>query len=228
MHLWRLKRTRLESYAIADELKYDYYTFFIAMSNGNTPTNEQLAQLIALLISDFIRPNAQQHLESMARLDRAEELLERHAEVIAGIDIKLDSVSSLMQEIATAQRAATERMETFDRRLEETRQLVAKNSSDVAQLGTKVDAFIEESHLSSANQQARIDQFIEESRLSGANQQARIDQSIEESRLSGANQQARIDQLIEENRAFRESQQSQLAAIIGNARRIDRLEQQAS
>lgn len=39
---------------------------------------------------------------------------------------------------------------------------------------------------------------------------------------------AQINALIEENRVFRESQQLQLAAIIGNGRRIDRLEQQAS
>lgn len=148
-------------------------------------TNEQLAQLIATLISDFIRPNAQQHLESMERLDRIEQLLERHAEVIAGVDIKLDQLSTITQEVASTQAAAVERMSAFDERLEETRALVAKNSSDMAQ--------------NNAAQEQRSQEI-----------------------------DGKLDRLIEENRAFRESQQTQLAAIIGNGRRIDRLEQRAS
>lgn len=162
-------------------------------------TNEQLAQLIATLISDFIRPNAQQHLESMARLDRIEQLLERQAEVITGIDVRLDSATALLQETiqqqqSNAQQIAqnAEAITRYDARLEETRQLVAKNSSDMARRSQETDRQIAE--------------------LSAA----------------GDEQQTKIDQMIGENQAFRESQQTQLAAIIGNARRIDRLEQQAS
>ena len=213
-------------------------------------TNEQLAQLIATLISDFIRPNAQQHLESMSRLDRIESLLERHAEVIAGIDIKLDQIAVINQEVATAQAVSAERMERLEERLEETRQLVAKNASDFAQMAAKnandfaqmaaknasdfaqtnerMDRMIEENNTFREIQQTRLDQMIEENNTFRETQQTRLDRMIEENNTLRKTQQTQLDRMIEENNTFRETQQTQLAAIIGNARRIDRLEQQAS
>ena len=100
----------------------------------------------------------------------------------------------VQQQRANAQQIAqnAEAIIAFDQRLEETRQLVAKNSSDFARMSTET--------------KAGIDHLVEENRA-----------FREENRI-----------FREESRAFRESQQSQLAAIIGNARRIDRLEQQAS
>ena len=100
----------------------------------------------------------------------------------------------VQQQRANAQQIAqnAEAIIAFDQRLEETRQLVAKNSSDFARMNTET--------------KAGIDHLVEENRA-----------FREENRI-----------FREESRAFRESQQSQLAAIIGNARRIDRLEQQAS
>ncbi|MFK8184012.1 MAG: hypothetical protein AB8B99_11610 [Phormidesmis sp.] len=169
------------------------------MTNGSSLTPEQNAQDIAalrevvnVLVSEFIRPNAQQHLESMARMERIEKAVDRHSTAISQIDLKLDRFIDALEETRAivaenAQNSAKNdkqierlgtKLEQYDERLEETRQLVAKNSSDIAQTATRIEAS--------------------------------------------------IDKLVEENRAFRETAQTQLTAIIGNARRIDRLEQQAS
>ena len=161
------------------------------MSNGTIPTPESNARNIAaltsavdMLVSQFIRPAAQQANGNRETLDEVVELLSRHAEGLLTLEQRLESLSELVartaqQQQANAQQIAqnAEAITQFDTRLEETRQLVAKNSSDFARMNTET--------------------------------------------------KASLDRLIEENRAFRESQQTQLAAIIGNARRIDRLEQQA-
>jgi uncharacterized protein YoxC len=161
------------------------------MSNGTIPTPASNARNIAaltsavdMLVSQFIRPAAQQANGNRETLDEVVELLSRHAEGLLTLEQRLESLSELVartaqQQQANAQQIAqnAEAITQFDTRLEETRQLVAKNSSDFARMNTET--------------------------------------------------KASLDRLIEENRAFRESQQTQLAAIIGNARRIDRLEQQA-
>lgn len=179
----------------------------LAMSSPTAPgpTPESNARDIAaltsavdMLVSQFIRPATQQANANRERLDEVIDLLNRHAQGLLGqaqrldqmID-RLDSIEGIVaqnaqqiaataqQQQANAQQIAlnAEALTAFDQRLDETRQLVAKNSSDFARMNT-------------------------------------------ETKVS-------LDRLIEENRAFRESQQSQLAAIIGNARRLERLEQQA-
>ncbi|MEL7351460.1 MAG: hypothetical protein AAF171_02985 [Cyanobacteria bacterium P01_A01_bin.116] len=155
-------------------------------------TNDELQALIAAntaainaLVTQFIRPNAQQALENQRSISQGVELMNRHAQAILQIDERL---AANTQQIA----AIGDHIEQLDTRLKETRQLVAKNASEIAQLGTKHDQMFE-----------RLD--------------ARLDRT-----------DGQINLLIEENRAFRESQQAQLAAIIGNGRRIDQLEQQAS
>lgn len=155
-------------------------------------TNDELQALIAAntaainaLVTQFIRPNAQQALENQRSISQGVELMNRHAQAILQIDERL---AANTQQIT----AIGDHLEQLDTRLEETRQLVAKNASEIAQLGTKHDQMFE-----------RLD--------------ARLDRT-----------DGQINLLIEENRAFRESQQAQLAAIIGNGRRIDQLEQQAS
>ena len=89
----------------------------------------------------------------MQRLDRIEGLLGRHAEVIAGIDIKLDSAAALLQEIVKSQAVAVEQ-------LEDTRQLVAKNGSDIAQLSVKFDQLIEENRAFRESQQSQLAAII--------------------------------------------------------------------
>lgn len=146
--------------------------------DSNAQQIAQLTQAVDVLVSQFIRPNAQQAVENQNSISQIIELIDRHANAIVQIDERLERLEGIVE--ANAQQIASnaENGTRFDERLEETRQLVAKNSSDFAQMNTET--------------------------------------------------KASLDQLIEENRAFRESQQTQLAAIIGNARRIDRLEQQAS
>lgn len=109
------------------------------------------------------------------------EFLNRHARAIVEID---------EQQQANAQQIAAigDRLEQFDTRLEDTRQLVAKNASDIAQLTVKQDRDAEQ---------------------------------ILELRTAQRENATQIEALAEASRA-------QLAGIIGNGRRIDRLEQQAS
>jgi len=77
------------------------------------------------------------------------------------------------------------------------------------------------SHVRNAEFTIKID-------ISGDHAEIMDEISKEKKRQKQALKIANDNALIEDNRAFRESQQSQLAAIIGNGRRIDRLEQQAS
>lgn len=152
-------------------------------------------QAINYLVTQFIRPSAQQQQQSDERLSHIEELLERQAEVITGIDLRLETIAQ-QQQVNTEQIAANaEAIARFDSRLEGTRQLVAQNSADIAQLTVK---------------QNRNGELIE----------------------SLAVKQDRNSDLIGRNgtqiEALAETSRTQLAAIIGNGRRIDRLEQQAS
>lgn len=89
-------------------------------------SHEQLNQALNFLLSEFIRSNAQQHLQSIERLERMEGIVEAIAQ----------QQQTSAQQIASNVEAVTQ----LDGRLEETRQLVAKNASDIAQLGVKVDS----------------------------------------------------------------------------------------
>ena len=159
------------------------------------PTPEQNARDIAALtaalnmvVSEFVRPSVQQANANREALDHA---VERFTEGLLTLEQRLDQIASSLEGIRdiTAQNAQqiaqnAEGVTEYRLLLKETRQLVAKNSSDIAQATTEIKAIVNDN----AEQ---------------------------------------IAAMVKENRAFRESQQAQLAAIIGNARRIDRLEQQA-
>lgn len=155
---------------------------------ANTRAIADLNQAVNFLVSEFIRPNTQQHIQSLERLERIEVIIEAVGQ----------QQQANAQQIASNAEAITQydaRLEQYDARLEDTRALLEDTRSIVAENGSQV------AQLKVAQQQV-------------TSQQDRNAQALAE--------------LIEENRAFRESQQSQLAAIIGNGRRIDRLEQQAS
>ena len=188
-----------------------------ALLTANFMTNDELQQAIAAntaaigaLVTQFIRPNAQQALENQRSMAQIIELMDRHARAIIEIDERLEAntqqIAANAEQIAanTQQIAALgERLEQFDQRLEDTRALVAENGSRIGQLSVKQDQVLD-----------RVD--------------SQISAMVEENRAFRESQQSQLDRLVEENRAFRESQQSQLAAIISNGRRIDRLEQRAS
>ena len=144
-------------------------------------SNEQLNQALNFLVSEFIRPNTQQHLQSMERLERLESIVES---VAAQQQASAEQIAANAQQIASN----AEAINLFDSRLEETRQLVAQNSSQIAQLSVK--------------QERNADQIAANAQQIAANAQ-------------------QVEALAETSR-------SQLAGIIGNGRRIDRLEQQAS
>ena len=182
-----------------------------------------LTSVVDVLVSQFIRPNAQQANANRETIDEILELLKRQGEVIAGLDIKIDQIATLVQENARAISQLTSTQAEHDQWIQEMRTLQAESNSQMAQLTVKQDR----------NADAIEQITIKQDRNADAIEQITVKQDrnadvIAEMGRQGDEQQARLDQLVEENRAFRESQQSQLAAIIGNARRIDRLEQQAS
>lgn len=155
---------------------------------ANTTAIGDLNQAMNFLVSEFIRPNAQQHLQSIERLNRIEGIVEAIAE----------QQQTNTQQIAQNAEAITQ----FDKRLEETRALVADNASQIAQIGVKIDA--------SVSQIAQIGVKVDANSV----QITRLQEAIETSR--------------EETEALKEITRAQLAGIIGNAQRIARLEQQAS
>lgn len=144
---------------------------------ANASNIDRLTGAVDVLVSQFIRPNAQQAFSNFERLGRIEGILE----VIATQQQANTQKIAVNADMITA---IGESIEAFDQRLEATRDLVAQNSSAIAQLTVKQDQ--------NANDIADLKVLV-------------------------AN-------MVKENQVFRESQQSQLAAIIGNGRRIDRLE----
>ena len=210
-----------------------------AMSSPTAPgpTPESNARNIAaltsavnMLVSQFIRPATQQANANRETLDEVIDLLQRSAEGILSLEQRLDQMVSRLEDIegivaqnaqqiaTTAQQqeanaqqisqnaeaitAITQRLEQFDSRLEETRQLVAKNSSNIAQLTVKQDRNAEQIEKLTVKQDRNAEQ-------------------IAELRTVQRENATQIEALAEASR-------TQLAGIIGNGRRIDRLEQQAS
>ena len=93
-------------------------------------TAEQTNQAINVLVSEFIRPSAQQARDNYERLERVEGYM----------------VSIAEQQQANAQQIASnaEAITRFDERLEETPQLVAQNPSDFARMNTDTKASIDQ------------------------------------------------------------------------------------
>lgn len=191
--------------------------------NASGPTPESNARDIGsltaaldMVVSQFVRPSVQQTNANRETLDRVTELLERHATGLLTLEKRLENLTDIVSDVAQRQRenaqqitqnseAVTtliQRLEQFDTRLEETRQLVAKNSSNIAQMTVK---------------QERNAEQIAELTI----KQERNAEQIAELRAAQRENATQIEALAEASRA-------QLAGIIGNGRRIDRLEQQAS
>ena len=136
------------------------------------------------------------HAEGMTvleqRIDQLVDSLEGVRDIVAQTSRQL--AETVQQQQANAQQIAqnAEAITRYDSRLEETRQLVAQNASNIAQ---------------------------------GS---ARHDQEMAEIRAAQDRNDQQIERISTEVQAIAEASRTQLAAIIGNGRRIDRLEQQAS
>ncbi|MEL6554882.1 MAG: hypothetical protein AAFQ63_15670 [Cyanobacteria bacterium J06621_11] len=158
------------------------------MSNDTKLTPENNARDIAaltsavdMLVSQFIRPNTQQANANRKTLDTVINLLQRHAEGLLSLEQRLDKMldglesirgivaqnaqqiaSTAQQQKANAQQISqnAEAISRYDAKLEETRQLVAKNSSDIAQLGVKFDQMIEENQAFRESQQTHLAAII--------------------------------------------------------------------
>ena len=155
---------------------------------ANTQSITALSDAVGILVSQFIRPNAQQSVANREQLDRLTGFVLGNAEAIAAFSELFETNQQQIAANTMAIASLIERLAAFDSKLEETRSLVASNGSQIAQIGVKVDA--------------------------NAVQIAQLQEAIEASR--------------QETEALKEITRSQLAGIIGNAQRIDRLEQQAS
>ncbi|MEL7331053.1 MAG: hypothetical protein AAFN12_02335 [Cyanobacteria bacterium J06560_2] len=180
---------------------------------ANTDAIAGLNNAVNFLVTDFIRPNAQQQQQSLERLERVEGIVEAIAQRLE---------ETITQQQANAQQIAQNAagITQYRQLLEETRQLVAQNASNVAQGSARHDQ--EMSEIRAA--QDRNGQQIE--RLGTA--QDRNGQQIERISVAQARNDEQIERLSTEVQAIAEASRTQLAAIIGNGRRIDRLEQQAS
>ena len=152
---------------------------------ANTEAIAELNNAVNFLVTEFIWPNAQQHQQSLERLERVEGIIEAIAQRLE---------ETITQQQANARQIAqnAEGITQYRQLLEETRQLVAQNASNIAQ---------------------------------GS---ARHDQEMAEIKAAQDRNDQQINRLVTEMEAIAEASRTQLAAIIGNGRRIDRLEQQAS
>lgn len=159
---------------------------------ANTEAIAGLNNAVNYLVTEFIRPNAQQHQQSLARLERVEGIVESIAQ-------RLEETITQQQANAVQIAQNAEGVTQYRQLLEETRQLVAQNASNIAQ------------------DSARHAQEMAEIRASQAHNDEQIARNDEQ-----------IARLSSEVQAIAEASRTQLAAIIGNGRRIDRLEQQAS
>ena len=174
-----------------------------------TATVGQINQALNALVSEFIRPSARQARDNYDRLEQVEGYMVSIAE----------QQQANAQQIAQNAEAATR----FDGRLEETRQLVAKNASNIAQLTVKQDR----------NDEAisRLETIQENNANAISRLEATQEGSVSAISRLEATQEANAQQIAQNAQqviALAEASRTQLAAIIGNGRRIDRLEQQAS
>ena len=187
---------------------------------ANTAAIAGLNAAVNFLVSEFIRPNAQQHQQSLERLERVEGIVE-------GIAQRLEE--TITQQQANARQIAqnAEGVTQYRQLLEETRQLVAQNASNIAQGGARHAKEMAEIRASQARNDEQIERLGTVQERLGAFQ-ARNDEHL--SRISAAQDRndEQIARLSTEVQAIAEATRTQLAAIIGNGRRIDRLEQQAS
>ena len=169
------------------------------MSNGTASTPESNARDIAALTS-AVSMLVSQFIQPATRQAN-------------GNRETLDEVIELLNRHAEGLLTLEQRLESLSEIVTQTAQQQQANAQQIAQNAEAI---------------TRYDQRLEETRqLVAKNSSDFAQMSVKHDHLQAETKES-LDRLIEENRAFRESQQSQLAAIIGNARRIDRLEQQAS
>ena len=199
------------------------------MSSPNAPdlTPESNARDIAaltsavnMLVSQFIRPAMQQANANRETLDEVIELVSRHAQGLLGQEQRLDQMIDRLESIEGIVAQNAQQIATTAQQQQANAQQISQNSEAIAAIAQRLEQFdtrLEETRQLVAKNSSDFAQMNTETK-------ANLDRLIEENRIF--REENRV--FREESRAFRESQQSQLAAIIGNARRIDRIEQQAS
>lgn len=171
-----------------------------------------LTSAVDMLVSQFIRPAMQQANANRETLDEVIELLSRHAQGLLGQEQRLDQMVDRLESIERIVAQNAQQIATTAQQQQANAQQISQNSEAIAAITQRLeqlDTRLEETRQLVAKNSSDFAQMNTETK-------ANLDRLVEENRV-----------FREESRAFRESQQSQLAAIIGNARRIDRLEQQA-
>ena len=173
-----------------------------------------------MLVSQFIRPATQQANANRITLDEVIELLSRHTQGLLSLEQRLDQMIDRLESIEGIVAQNAQQIAATSRQQQANAQQIAQNAQQIAATSQQQQANAQQI-AQNAEAITAFDQRLEETRQLVAKNSSDFAQMSTETKVS-------LDRLIEENRAFRESQQSQLAAIIGNARRIDRIEQQAS
>ena len=123
-------------------------------------TNNELQQAIAAntaaigaLVTQFIRPNAQQALENQRSVAQLIELMDRHARAIIEIDERLEA--NIQQIAANAEQ-------------------IAANSSRIAQLSVKQDQVLDRIDEQQARTTESLNLLIEENRAFRESQQSQL------------------------------------------------------
>ena len=187
---------------------------------SNTRDIAALTSAVSMLVSQFIRPAMQQANANRETLDEVIELLSRHAQGLLGQEQRLDQMVDRLESIEGIVAQNAQQIATTAQQQQANAQQISQNSEAIAAIAQRLEQFdtrLEETRQLVAKNSSDFAQMNTETK-------ANLDRLVEENRIF--REENRV--FREESRAFRESQQSQLAAIIGNARRIDRIEQQAS
>ena len=175
-----------------------------------------LTSAVDMLVSQFIRPATQQANANRETLDEVIELLNRHAQGLLGQEQRLDQMIDRLESIEGIVAQNAQQIATTAQQQQVNAQQISQNAEAITAITQRLEQF---------------DTRLEETRQLVAKNSSNIAQlTVKQDR--NAEQIAQLRTVQQENatqiEALAETSRTQLAGIIGNGRRIDRLEQQAS
>ena len=218
---------------------------------ANTQAIADLNQAVSFLVTEAIRPAVQQAAANYEQLEQLIVIVERNADAISQVQELQAGNSQQTAQNTQAISSLVELVTASQQQIAANAQQIAANTETVTTLTelsrNNAEAISALTELSQNNAEA-ISALTELSRNNAeavttlTEGIADFDSRLEDTRnlvADNAQQQAitnqkvdalteRMDAYVQEGEAFREIQREHLRAIIGNAQRIDRLEQQAS
>ena len=204
---------------------------------ANTQAIAGLNQAVSFLVTEAIRPAVQQAAANYEQLGQLIAIVERNADAISQVQELQAGNSQQTAQNTQAISSLVELVTANQQQIAANAQQIAANTETVTALTelsrNNAEAILALTGLSRTNTEAistltegiaAFDSRLEDTRnlvADNAQQQAITNQKVDA--LT-----ERMDAYVQEGEAFREIQREHLRAIIGNAQRIDRLEQQAS